>query len=194
MSSATRPFPVFGPVIVKFTSSNPMVLPVLLTSVSWLPKFVLLKLMLLFVTAVNFSVCVVLCALATAGSTSAPVPLSTTAAPAATMDLRIFMIPLLPAWAAAERSPVMPCVIGSRWCCPCAAAVFAAWENSHDGQRAADLAERAGQDGRVNEHSAPPGKGEVVRARPAGRHFSFFPRARAIIVRELSCGPGPCLP
>jgi hypothetical protein len=46
--------------------------------------------------AVNFSVCQAPCALATAGITSAPVVPRTTAAPAATMDLRSFMIPLLP--------------------------------------------------------------------------------------------------
>jgi hypothetical protein len=56
---------------------------------------VLVKGTLLFVTAVNFSVVEALCALATAGSTSAPVVPRTTAAPAAAMDMRILMITLL---------------------------------------------------------------------------------------------------
>jgi hypothetical protein len=43
-----------------------------------------------FSTLVNFSVCVALCALAIAGASSAPVVPTTTAALAATMDLRIF--------------------------------------------------------------------------------------------------------
>ena len=43
-------------------------------------------------TAVSFSVCVALFALAMAGSASAPVVPRTTAAPAAAMDLRTFMI------------------------------------------------------------------------------------------------------
>ena len=58
---------------------------------------VLVKLAVAFCTAMNFSVCVALCALATAGSTSAPVVPRTTAAPAATMDVRTFMISLLSA-------------------------------------------------------------------------------------------------
>jgi hypothetical protein len=55
----------------------------------------LVKATLLFVTAVNFSVCAALCALATAGNASAPAVPKTTAPPAAVMDLRTFMIPLL---------------------------------------------------------------------------------------------------
>jgi glycerol uptake facilitator-like aquaporin len=43
-------------------------------------------------TAVNFSVCVVLWALATAGISNAPVPPRITAALAAAMDVRIFMV------------------------------------------------------------------------------------------------------
>jgi hypothetical protein len=44
------------------------------------------------VSEMNFSVCGALCALATAGSVSAPVQPRMTAAPAAAMDVRIFMI------------------------------------------------------------------------------------------------------
>ena len=95
-STATPAMAELAPVIVMFTSSNPMVLPALLTSVSWRPKFVLAKVILYTVTAVNFSVVVALCALAIAGSTSAPVPPRTTAAPVAAMDLRNFMIARLP--------------------------------------------------------------------------------------------------
>ena len=66
-----------------------MVLPAALTSVSWLPWVVLLSLTVAFCTAVNFSVVEALWALATAGSTSAPVVPRTTAAPAATKPLAI---------------------------------------------------------------------------------------------------------
>src|SRR6516164_1447801 len=68
-----------------------MILPALLTSFSADPPAVLEKLLDFSCTAVNFSVCVVLCALATAGSMTAPAPARTTAAPAAAMDVRIFM-------------------------------------------------------------------------------------------------------
>src|SRR5690348_10257347 len=70
-----------------------MVLPMLLTSVSWRPKFALVNAALFTVTAVNFSVCEALCALAMAGSANTPVVPMTAAAPAAAMDLRTFMIP-----------------------------------------------------------------------------------------------------
>jgi hypothetical protein len=79
-SNATPAMAELAPVIVKFTSSNPMVLPVLSTSVSWRPKFVPVKVTLFTVTAATFSVVVALCALATAGSTRAPVPPRTIAA------------------------------------------------------------------------------------------------------------------
>src|SRR6516162_11534427 len=69
-----------------------MVLPVALTSVSCWPNVVLVNVTEAFCTAMNFSVCVLLCALATAGSTSAPVVPRATAAPAAMMDVRIFMV------------------------------------------------------------------------------------------------------
>src|SRR5690348_1958502 len=69
-----------------------MTLPALLTSFSACPPDVWENWVWgVRVTAVNFSVCVVLWALATAGSRTAPVPPSTTAAPAAAMDVRIFM-------------------------------------------------------------------------------------------------------
>jgi hypothetical protein len=72
-----------------------MVLPMLLTSVSSAPKFVLVKGTEFTCTAVNFSVCVTGCALAAAGSASAAAPPRTTVAPAAATDVRIFMIALL---------------------------------------------------------------------------------------------------
>jgi hypothetical protein len=80
---------------VTFRSSNPMILPVLLTSVSWAPKFVLVKGAEFTCTAVNFSVCAAGCALAAAGSASAAALPRTTAAPAAAMVVWIFMVALL---------------------------------------------------------------------------------------------------
>src|SRR5271169_1763759 len=77
--------------------SNPTVLPAALTSVFCWPPDVLLNVVELFVTEMNFSVVEALCALATAGSTSAPVVPRTTAAPAAARDVRRFMMPLLSA-------------------------------------------------------------------------------------------------
>src|SRR5215831_1039565 len=71
--------------------SKPMILPALLTSLWTCPAAVLEKLAACSDTAVNFSVCVVLWALATAESRIAPVPARTAAAPAAAMDVRIFM-------------------------------------------------------------------------------------------------------
>src|SRR5215472_5504847 len=71
--------------------SKPMILPALLTSLWTCPAAVLEKLAAFSATAVNCSVCAVLWALATAGSRTAPVPARTAAAPAAAMDVRIFM-------------------------------------------------------------------------------------------------------
>src|SRR5690349_19833163 len=83
---------LLGEVAAKYSMSKPMVLPVVLTSVFWKPPVVLVKLTVPFPTSMNFRVCVVPCALATAGSTSAPVVPRTTAAPAAANDVRSFMI------------------------------------------------------------------------------------------------------
>src|ERR1700733_5329130 len=71
--------------------SNPTVLPWPLTSVSCWPPVPLANPIDFFSTEVNFSVCVALCALATAGTTSAPVVPRMTAAPTAMTDLRPFM-------------------------------------------------------------------------------------------------------
>src|SRR5690349_24884210 len=77
-------------------SSNPMVRPLLLVSVSWKMKLLMgSQEIVLCSVAVNFSVVVALCALATAGSTKAAVPPRTAAAAAAVMDRRIFMVTLL---------------------------------------------------------------------------------------------------
>src|SRR5262249_31828903 len=83
---------LLGEVAAKYSLSKPTVLPVVLTSVSWMPPVALVKPTVAFCTAVNLSVCVALCALATAGSTNAPVVPRTTAAPAAASDVRGFMI------------------------------------------------------------------------------------------------------
>src|SRR5215469_10555054 len=90
----------------KLVTSKPTVLPALLTSWSAPPPDVLEKLACFSDTAVNFSVWVVLCALAIAGTRTAPAPARTTAAPAAAMDVRIVMDYLRVSWAALPGRPL----------------------------------------------------------------------------------------
>src|SRR5215472_17486548 len=90
----------------QLITSKPMVLPALLTSCSAEPPAFLANLACLICTAVNFRVWVVLCALAIAGTRIAPAPASTTAAPAAAMDVRIVMDYLRVSWAALPGRPL----------------------------------------------------------------------------------------
>src|SRR5262249_2656736 len=83
---------LLGEMAAKYSMSKPTVLPVVLTSVSWMPPVVLVKPTVAFCTAVNLSVCVALCALATAGATDSPGVPRTTAALAAATDVRSFMM------------------------------------------------------------------------------------------------------
>src|SRR5690348_7572982 len=83
---------VLGEAALKYSMSKPTVLPAALTSVPWRPPEFLVKLVAPFCKETSLSVCVVPCALATAGSTSAPVVPKTTAAPAAARDVRSLMV------------------------------------------------------------------------------------------------------